>query len=752
LRFTFQAPAAAKHGVRVVPEIPDIRLAQVEGRNGIGKTLAARLLELVSGEQPFAALPRAWESLVDLLGEVEITIDGLGDDSVAIRLNSSEWKGRTQVACAVDPGQVSINGVPSTWPDFRKRLQVRRIAGDEGLAETLGLTLRERSLAAEAGFIRASRITEDWSHRLDALRLTCGDVSPMALEAARAAHESDLKSWREQVEFRDQRVKSAASWTAAVEALESIVRMRAEAPGLLDLYREHFDQHRNAESLLKPLELQLADEGANAVVDSRRRAELGQWNHRLELRETAAAKARLEERRILSYLGLEDRPEAKWRQEELVRLRAAVSAAKAELKTADLAGTVRQAITRVLDGLDVIPPGARNETVAELAEPISAAELIRGAARRRTVLEGVPRPGQAIDLSRRVDELEGRILVVSRLADVATTTERKEKNVREARDRVDELIAGSGIDIDQRHRLQSELATQRDLMVSGSAQAVSVLTRLQSLLETPLSERVGDLVANSSASEDDDVDPTAEDLDLGDEIKSILREPDDVVLEVETWLDDAFGTLDGIEVFSAAELENLRSASDVGPSRDLLDRAILALAEELREVEAAQTEAITRDEHTKASEAQLAALRSACASGVVQLLGDGVAWSPIRKPLTALFTRSGLSKELLTLDNDGFLSESAEKPVAAVLAAVSRLAVEVEDSASIVRDAWGTTTAYLNYETRKMAPRIASSDSLRSAASLIADSNVESTLRRWTERELGRGDFAGAALRFGLDG
>src|SRR4051812_46899552 len=100
MRFQFRAIDAAARGLRVLAEIPDIRLARIEGENGIGKTLAARLLELISGEQPFATLPRAWDSLVDLLGAVDVEIDGLSSGSVLVSLNSHAWKGRSQADCA----------------------------------------------------------------------------------------------------------------------------------------------------------------------------------------------------------------------------------------------------------------------------------------------------------------------------------------------------------------------------------------------------------------------------------------------------------------------------------------------------------------------------------------------------------------------------------------------------------------------------------------------------------------------------
>jgi hypothetical protein len=53
MKFTFRTPDSS-HGIRVIDEIPDLRLCRVEGLNGIGKTLAIHLLEICTGQQPYA--------------------------------------------------------------------------------------------------------------------------------------------------------------------------------------------------------------------------------------------------------------------------------------------------------------------------------------------------------------------------------------------------------------------------------------------------------------------------------------------------------------------------------------------------------------------------------------------------------------------------------------------------------------------------------------------------------------------------
>jgi len=54
----FEIDSRTTDGLRVIPEIPDIHACMLEGQNGIGKTVAVQLLELVSGQIPEALQTR----------------------------------------------------------------------------------------------------------------------------------------------------------------------------------------------------------------------------------------------------------------------------------------------------------------------------------------------------------------------------------------------------------------------------------------------------------------------------------------------------------------------------------------------------------------------------------------------------------------------------------------------------------------------------------------------------------------------
>jgi hypothetical protein len=87
--------ANADGGLRVIPEIPECGVGLIEGPNGVGKSLAIQLAQLIAGAQPWsdAAL---WGSLRKAVAEaeIEITVEGL-------RSGHRIWAGLT----------------PEKWPD-----------------------------------------------------------------------------------------------------------------------------------------------------------------------------------------------------------------------------------------------------------------------------------------------------------------------------------------------------------------------------------------------------------------------------------------------------------------------------------------------------------------------------------------------------------------------------------------------------------------------------------------------------------
>ena len=125
--------------LRVLDGLPDVPLSVMEGRNGIGKSLAVRLLEICCGEMPYRLGSPAWESLRTGLGRFEVRAEHLsGAGLVRWRADSRQWPG--EPVGAPDEAwfeAIEIDGAQTTMSELRSLLRVHRIAGDEGIVETL---------------------------------------------------------------------------------------------------------------------------------------------------------------------------------------------------------------------------------------------------------------------------------------------------------------------------------------------------------------------------------------------------------------------------------------------------------------------------------------------------------------------------------------------------------------------------------------------------------------------------------------
>src|SRR5690349_8432176 len=148
MRFTLNVPEP-QHGIKVIRDIPDISMCRIEGLNGIGKTLAIHLLEICSGSQPYATLPRAWRSLCKYLGPAEIVVEGLrpvgdreGEPSHTLRFKI-DWREREDEFAPREITadlfrEISLDDERiEEMREVRRWLSVARIAGNQNLTDTI---------------------------------------------------------------------------------------------------------------------------------------------------------------------------------------------------------------------------------------------------------------------------------------------------------------------------------------------------------------------------------------------------------------------------------------------------------------------------------------------------------------------------------------------------------------------------------------------------------------------------------------
>ena len=156
----FGIDAKTRGGLRVIPTIPNITRCWLEGRNGIGKTVAVRLLELVAGKQPYADDTSGWMALKENLGPTTISIDEFPGtasiQSIGIELTPDQWPNHPSILTN-ELGRVFIDGNLSNYQTLRKYIDITRISGDETVVSHLrtlvgvhhGLTVRGQTWLEE---------------------------------------------------------------------------------------------------------------------------------------------------------------------------------------------------------------------------------------------------------------------------------------------------------------------------------------------------------------------------------------------------------------------------------------------------------------------------------------------------------------------------------------------------------------------------------------------------------------------------
>ncbi|MDE0321853.1 MAG: hypothetical protein OXI97_18435 [Acidimicrobiaceae bacterium] len=234
----------------MISELPDARLAILEGYNGIGKTLAIRILELCTGSMPYAVSSPPWESLRDGLGHIEVEISGLqGARNVKWTADSADWTMGDGPAPRDDWFKsILIDDAPVLLDDVRRLVTVTRLAGDEDLTQTFAAEADTRAAVVHRWAAKHADSEQGPLKRLEDLAGTADELlaSPSVAELAQLDSEADaanqeLAQSRAAVgRLQDRR----SSIKEALELRRRIGEMLANEPALQAELSEIDDQIR----------------------------------------------------------------------------------------------------------------------------------------------------------------------------------------------------------------------------------------------------------------------------------------------------------------------------------------------------------------------------------------------------------------------------------------------------------------------------------------------------------------------------
>ena len=473
--------------LRVLDGLPDVPLSVIEGRNGIGKSLAVRVLEICCGEMPYRLRSPAWESLRTGLGRFEVRAENLnGAKLVLWRANSREWPGEPSGA----PDEawfeaIEVDGAQTTMSELRNLLRVHRIAGDEGIVETLA---SRADAEAEAVHRWAARYTWEegtplasLEHEADDLRLLFGGWTDAAIP--------DLRN--SLVDAEEQHERAAAEAERAYSQ-HKLVSDAADLQRQLDRYSEEAPR---LQAELEAVEGDIADRQARReTIDTELRkivqssALAGPVQNELEnaRRTTSNNRRKLADSvrkasTLAAQLGIgSERADA---QAEAASVDDAIEVLELERRSLDAAPVMRELLDQITDRLTQgEDAGLADEVAVEEPETnvsLTVAQTRSGMVNRRRALEGHPPPPEAEAVQGQLDAQSRRQAQVAALLARIDDVERFERLVQENEERVRKAVAalpaaGSG----EVRSLEEEKVQLDDEIVQLAGRRASLVERL----------------------------------------------------------------------------------------------------------------------------------------------------------------------------------------------------------------------------------------------------------------------------------
>lgn len=515
----FRLDASPSGGLRVIAEIPEGDLLQLEGRNGIGKTLAIRLLQLATGSQPYLERAQSWSTLKANLNPVVITVDNLRDGhELRFELDPDDWRS-TPEAPGDWLGRAYLDGNHIDWAQVPAILTVHRIGGDETLGESLAA-----QVAADAESVRQVERRQEarrrsWGEQIAELRLltdvpTTFDLARLRESLQRASQQAD-----ESDAAVDASQKRLASAKELADLVDRLIALRDEAPRLQKQVKRLAAQEAKHRRDVEELDSSAAEILAK---DQQSQDKLAKVDHLVGLqrkRHERRERRRRELAEVSRRAGVTapvDLPAARHMLAELNQRR---SELMGQRQTVDRAGLMLE----LIDAIE-IPIGrglaARlgEESVAQLPTgPVTVNTFAEGLEVRREALEGIDR-AVGDELLEEIANLEARIAAGRELPDAVRLLERAEADLAATSDELTDLLTGftAGVagkyeEITQR---RAALFDELTRIVEERAQAEADLTSLLSLGDL---KEVEAAVTEASSSVDLDADP----LD-GDTVKAHL--------------------------------------------------------------------------------------------------------------------------------------------------------------------------------------------------------------------------------------
>jgi hypothetical protein len=391
----------------------------IEGRNGIGKTVAVRLLELIAGNQPFAGFDRQWHSLRQRLGRTVVHVDHLRNgERLEFTFTPESWEveGKAPLELGEWLGEVNINDERASVAEAQRLLWVERFAGNEDLDDTLRRRTRLYADAAERTSQAVASAVSLVTAVLEPVRSELLANDPEELTEAKQqlkAAEDDEKSSREKLALL---IDAHELVLEAITARDRLSVAEDPAQGLGERLRELKAQLEALDKERTQLEQRINKTQTELSRQGDPQATLGDAQRTLRYRRKRLRNVQAEIERLSAQLAVKDVPEVVAAAEADVRRE--LEELEARRRALDASGIT----ARLIDGMVPFLSGGQAEglddqVIVDLPDHrLNVAETRDGMERRREHLRGEPKPEELEALVHQSGQLRRRLVQVQDLA------------------------------------------------------------------------------------------------------------------------------------------------------------------------------------------------------------------------------------------------------------------------------------------------------------------------------------------------
>lgn len=460
--------------VRILPILQIPRVGELQGRNGIGKTLSVKLLEFLTGQQPWAEEEEAWRTLRDRLGPTSITVSGLDKgQTLEWDLSPTLWPeapseqlNELSVESLAAKGiEMRIGGAPATFSEIQRVLRVHRLVGDETLEDSVRdqIQAMQRRVTAERDDLRStSQIARG------ALEEGAAVLEPLSGRTVNRLKMRIEELEKEQVDALDQvqKKRTRASRLAIIDnkrrALDRLQELAArdeagELKASLDAIDKEMGELR--------AERDRGFDAAVADVQMRQRVQ--------EARDEVQRVEALLERAVTdvrdSAAGASVDVEGGLDPEVITRLHDSLEQEIADLReqqaSQDAVPLVRQAAVGVRRALErVKPPALLDHPFAVLSEAkVTGRELTHGIDAEIAILNTTSRDPSGEQLELTISQTEGRLQAVVELQRALARERRHTSSLRNRRSELIELSGDATGDASERYvEIETRLSELED--------------------------------------------------------------------------------------------------------------------------------------------------------------------------------------------------------------------------------------------------------------------------------------------------